>query len=262
MFCPDGYVSVQEAIARAALCWFPEQIAALETASAGKSAINNKPNNSLNAPTPVEELARAIREPPSISAGVRQQVEDLLTLTEHRLRNFLHQGALAAYYFGRLLDQGRHAVGREFWPTTKADGVLMSGTYWPFGIPRTRHEQRPSYPLFFIESELAALLRSPIADVTNVARVDSKLQQRYLRQAIRRRGPTAGEIDRYAVSDRALFPEMNRLMDDSHKTVHAAALELARAGKIEGVGTPESRAKRLAKRFRKQRPPAATAETS
>ena len=69
-----------------------------------------------------------------------------------------------------------------------------------------------------------------------------------------RRGPTPGEIDRHAVSDRALFPEVNRLVDESHKSVHAAALELALAGRIEGVGTPESRAKRLAKRFRKERP--------
>jgi hypothetical protein len=95
MFCPDGYVPVQEAIARAALCWFPEQMGALETASGAEIATNNKPDNNVDALTPVEKLARALRGPPSISAGLRQQLEDLLTQTEHRLRNFLHEGALA-----------------------------------------------------------------------------------------------------------------------------------------------------------------------
>jgi hypothetical protein len=41
-------------------------------------------------------------------------------------------------------------------------------------------------------------------------------------------------------------------MSEGHKTVHAAALELASDGKIQGIGMPESRAKRLANRFRKR----------
>ena len=41
---------------------------------------------------------------------------------------------------------------------TEADGVLMSGSYWPFGKPRTWHDEHPSYPLCFLESELATLL--------------------------------------------------------------------------------------------------------
>ena len=39
-FCPDGYVLAQGAIARAALFWFPEQIAAFETAVSGELASN------------------------------------------------------------------------------------------------------------------------------------------------------------------------------------------------------------------------------
>jgi hypothetical protein len=95
LFCPEGYVPVQVAIARAAQSWFPEQMTALETERAG----DNKPSDDVNALTPV---------------GLRQQVLDLLTKTEHRLRNFLHHGALTAYYFGGLFDQGRNAVAPEF----------------------------------------------------------------------------------------------------------------------------------------------------
>jgi len=69
-----------------------------------------------------------------------------------------------------------------------------------------------------------------------------------------RRGPQRGTVDRFGEADRALFPEMYRLVDEDHKSVHAAALELASASKIKGAGTPNSRAQRLAKRFRNQRP--------
>ena len=157
LFCPEGYTPVQVAIARAAQYWFPEQMTALETARAGE-AIDNKPSDDINTLTPLERLADAFRGQPSISEGLRQQVQDLLTQTEDRLRKLTHRGVLTAYHFGGLFDQGRHAVAREFWATTEADGVLMSGSYWPFGEPRAWHEQRPSYPLYFLESQLATLL--------------------------------------------------------------------------------------------------------
>jgi hypothetical protein len=155
-FCPDGYVRAKDALERAARYWFPEQIAAVESAAAEESAINQPPKD--GALTPVEELAQALRPPPSISDALRQQFMHLLTRTEHRLRNFLHQGVLTAYYFGGLFDQGQHAVAGEFWATTDAEGVLLAGSYWPFGRPRARYEQRPSYPLYVLESELSALL--------------------------------------------------------------------------------------------------------
>jgi hypothetical protein len=155
IFCPDGYVTVQEAIARSAQYWFSEQIAALETAKARELA---KSEDEFNALTSIQKAARALSGQPLISEGLRQQIAGVLTETEHRLRNFLHQGILTAYYFDGFFDHGRSGVRREFWPTTEADGVLISGTYWPFGKPRAWHEQRPSHPLFFLQSELAELL--------------------------------------------------------------------------------------------------------
>jgi hypothetical protein len=66
-----------------------------------------------------------------------------------------------------------------------------------------------------------------------------------------RRGPKPGTVDRFGESDQALFPEMERIMREDHKSVHAAALELA--SRIEGAGTEASRAKRLASRYRRAR---------
>jgi hypothetical protein len=73
-----------------------------------------------------------------------------------------------------------------------------------------------------------------------------------------RKGPAPGTIDRFGDTDRALFPEIEHIMSEGHKSVHAAALELASDGKIQGGGTPESRAKRLAALFRKEKPRTAT----
>ena len=73
-----------------------------------------------------------------------------------------------------------------------------------------------------------------------------------------RKGPAPGTLDRFGKSDRALFPEIERIMSEHHKSIHAAALELARDKKVDGVGTPESRAKRLAQRFLQERRSTAT----
>jgi hypothetical protein len=178
LFCPDGYVQVRAAIERAAQCWFPEQVAAIETALAGELVCDGKPNDGVNALTPNEQLGRALGGQPSISEGLRQQFENVFTQTEHRLRNFLHRDELSVFYFGTLFDRGRQTVTPGFWTGTEADGVLLSGTYWPLGQPRTRYEQKPAYPLFFLESELTALLSLSAADS-----VDIRKQARFERQS-------------------------------------------------------------------------------
>ena len=60
----------------------------------------------------------------------RHEFEDIWTQTAHRLRNFLHQGTIKAYYFD---NNGHQVFAVNFWLTPAADGVLETGTYWPFG---------------------------------------------------------------------------------------------------------------------------------
>lgn len=67
-----------------------------------------------------------------------------------------------------------------------------------------------------------------------------------------KRGPAPGETG-YGASDRALFDELEQLMRGG-KSRMAAALELARRKRIEGGGTPDSRAKRLARLHKSERP--------
>jgi hypothetical protein len=69
-----------------------------------------------------------------------------------------------------------------------------------------------------------------------------------------RRGPKPGTLRRFASSDRALFDELEQLMG-KELSLTAAARELAKDGKIKGVGisTLESRATRLAKLYREER---------
>lgn len=62
----------------------------------------------------------------------------------------------------------------------------------------------------------------------------------------RRPGPEPGKLRRFDKSDANLFPELEQIMADQHKSVSAAARVLAEADRIKGIGTRESRAKRLA----------------
>ena len=77
-----------------------------------------------------------------------------------------------------------------------------------------------------------------------------------------KRGPKPGTVRRYAESDRALFPDIERLTKDKHTSANAAALELANQGKVAGTGLPESRSKRLANLYLKERPKLKLTETN
>jgi hypothetical protein len=65
---------------------------------------------------------------------------------------------------------------------------------------------------------------------------------------VRRQGP-----DRFGESDRALFPEMTKLMKDEQLSVEEAAGRLGALDKIKGRGNADSRKHRLAKRYRDER---------
>lgn len=71
----------------------------------------------------------------------------------------------------------------------------------------------------------------------------------------KRRGPKRGSIDRYGTSDEALFPIMEELKHKEKLSNRQAALRLAHGDveglKVEGNGTPESRAARLVNRKRR-----------
>lgn len=66
----------------------------------------------------------------------------------------------------------------------------------------------------------------------------------------RRKGPAPGTVDRYGASDRALYPELKRLIEKECMSPTAAARQLASDGKVAGVNTSvDSKARRLANRY-------------
>ena len=69
-FCPQGYVSSQEGIVRAASQWFAEQIAAIKVAVADELAADVDQHKKIQRLTPVETLARAFSRPRSISESL------------------------------------------------------------------------------------------------------------------------------------------------------------------------------------------------
>lgn len=197
-FCPDGYLPTREAIVRAAECWFPDEFAALQSTAAPGS--QTKPDNDLDA------AVRAFSQPQFPEAW-RGPFGEIASQTVHRLRNFLHQGNLKAYYFG---NDGCRSVSREFWATAQASGVVELGTYWPFGEPTRWHEQRPHHPLFLKQSELDALLseqpaekpalpRAKIPDLIAALRTLDDLPNREKQREALRKLP---EFERYHLTDR------------------------------------------------------------
>jgi hypothetical protein len=78
-------------------------------------------------------------------------------------------------------------------------------------------------------------------------------------QKPQKRGPRPGTVDRFGTADRALYPEFEALLRPADPNVPTmsrseASLQLAQAGKIRGVGTSESRAKRLRDRYTDDHP--------
>jgi hypothetical protein len=145
-FCPEGYLRTQDAIRRAAEYWYHDKVAALQTTESSEAQPKSKND--------VEAAVRAFSQPHAASAW-QHAFDEIANQTVDRLRNFLHQGTLNAYYF---LGDGSHCLPRDFWATEDAEGVIESGHYWPFGRPPSLYEPRPNRPLFLRESELDALL--------------------------------------------------------------------------------------------------------
>jgi hypothetical protein len=147
-FCPEGYVSTQQAIARAAERWFAEQFHKLEKAM--ELQAERKPEGHI------EQAVRAFSGP-----EYPEEFRQIAFETVLRMRNLLHRGELSAYYFDNY---GRHSVPRDFWATAEADAVLESGVYWPFGAPSRVYESRSNYKLFTRQLELDRLLSETPAE--------------------------------------------------------------------------------------------------
>jgi len=124
--------------------------------------------------------------------------------------------------------------------TVTADYLAANGHPWPVEWGRS--------PLIDAGSDVA--LHSPAATGGSADPVEGPVMASNAEEPVagHRRGPVPGQVDRYGESDRALFPELERLMREERLSRTAAAKKLGEAGRIEGVGSAESRAMRLATR--------------
>lgn len=68
-----------------------------------------------------------------------------------------------------------------------------------------------------------------------------------------KRGPAPGSLKRFAAADKKLFPKMKRLIKTHKTSPTGAAKLLAEYGEVEGVGSADSRARRLARAFIQER---------
>lgn len=124
---------------------------------------------------------------------------------------------------------------------------------WRFNSPRLDERGRllppksePDFQWLWCEKGRQPL--HPLEEQIEVS--ESELEKRWPR--LPRRGPERGTIGRYNEDDRALFPEMKRIMQRELKSPNEAARELVYEGKVEGRGSDESRALRLARAYRRE----------
>jgi hypothetical protein len=199
-FCPEGYLTTQDAILRAANYWYPDNIAALQTTEASEAQPKSKND--------VEAAVRAFSQP-HVASAWQHAFDEIGNQTVQRLRNLLHQGTLNAYYFA---SDGPHCIPREFWATGNADGVIETGIYWPYGRPTSWHETRPNSPLFLRESELNVLLSKQPAKkiafpkakmpalIEALRKLDNLPSRKKQREALRK----LPEFERYHLTDDVL----------------------------------------------------------
>jgi hypothetical protein len=141
------------------------------------------------------------------------------------LLHALQRGQLAAYEQTKRLD-------RTFW-------IDKFDTFIPKGIGR-----------FVVESDEVLRLwpALPSSDLPDEVRCEPRSPTR------RTRGPTPGTIDRFGKQDRALFPALERLMENG-SSLTAACNKLARDEQIAGNNSAlDSRARRLRNVYRKDNP--------
>jgi hypothetical protein len=205
-FCPDGYVPSQIAIIEASQKWFSERWAVVQTPNADNSAIEAEPRRGVNA------LAWALSQPP-IPWEVQVMIADVVPKTVHRLRNYLFQDKLKAYYFGGLFE-GRHEVHPAIWVTPQGDGVLESGIFFPLGKPDRSYQQPLNVPIFFQRVELDTLLQKPALPQTPAAQTD----------------PPGRKAGRQSGKGRASRAVLSILNDDTKRPIrsHGWKAELAR----------------------------------
>jgi hypothetical protein len=200
-FCPDGYLPISEALMVAARFWFPDKIAAF--------AITTEPESETKPEQGLDAMARGLSQP-EVPHAKWQAFKEIANETVHSLRNLLHQGKLTAYYFR---EDGCHPVSREFWATADADGVIESGTYWPWGKPTPLlYDQGPHYPLVVNQLQLDALFkeeaagksplpRARIPDLIAALRGLEHLPNRKSQREALRKMP---EFQRYRLTDKVL----------------------------------------------------------
>ena len=98
------------------------------------------------------------------------------------------------------------------------------------------------------ETETPAAPTQSASEVRSENSVPVPSEPAAARKRVKPRGPKPGTIDRYGKDDRALFKQMSALIKNENLTLREAAKRLC--DKIKGRGTPDSRIRRVADRYR------------
>jgi hypothetical protein len=119
-------------------------------------------------------------------------------------------------------------------------------------IDRVNRQDSRATAAFDIEEKPAVRPQDTIHDQASAAVANGEASTPLARKRSRK-GPVPGTVKRYGDAYIALFPELEDLMKGSKLSRTAATERLAEQGKIPGTGTSISRAKALARYYKKER---------
>jgi hypothetical protein len=128
--------------------------------------------------------------------------------------------------------------------------VAMDATEWLLEYSREGDACFRTGHIFLPNKALPMFVRKRDVDALVATLSAPPEEQPAPKRPDRRRGPAPGATDRFGEADRALFPEMTKLIKQRHLSPGEAARLMS--DKIEGRGTSDSRIRRVADRYRKE----------
>ena len=149
----------------------------------------------------------------------------------HKLLKFIEKYGIDLDHWVREIDFDRDE-GEQAFPASLA----------PCQRPPDRSHLR------LVSGARSAALAQSASEVRSENSVPVPSEPAAARKRVKPRGPKPGTIDRYGKDDRALFKQMSALIKNENLTLREAAKRLC--DKIKGRGTPDSRIRRVADRYR------------
>lgn len=151
----EGHLTVVQAINMIIRDRFADRHAAIEEKAEAEEHARKRDFVSAGDP-----LSDAIMQQGSApSRQLQHMVEEIFSDGQKLLRQWLCDGKIRAFYRDPLFGKEDVNIDASAWETESTDQAIGGGSFYPFGRPTGRYDQKPGAPVKLLRNELEALLR-------------------------------------------------------------------------------------------------------